>query len=238
MRVPILSACCAALMLAALPAAAHGWSSIEQDEGGASARHCPIGQPHSVMHHHVYGGFHHHARFGGGCPAFAEPGRYHYQRVFTPNQHDWSYEEPESWRRDRRSWSDGDWSGRMAERGWPGCRDANGPEAYRDGYGGHRAAPDFGMRCHDGGMRHDEGYARSGGVFGYSREEDSQWSSAERHGGWDDERDESAERPSMTDRYGFLTWPGKTHFRHGRPISEAPDIGPQAPPEESWEVHP
>ena len=36
----------------------------------------------------------------------------------------------------------------------------------------------------------------------------------------------------MTDRYGFLTWPGKTHFLRGQPIEATADIGPQAPPEE------
>ena len=236
MRVPILSACCTALTLVALPAAAHGWSSSDADRGGVVERNCPIVQPsHPVAYRPgVHPGVRHHARASVGCPvARAEPGRYQYQRVFTRDEHDWSHEDQGSWRQDRQAWSDGNWSGR----GGPGCHDANGPGAYRDGDGGHRAAPDSGMRCHDQAMRRDDGYARSGFAFGYSREADSQWSSSEHHGGWAEERGGSG-RPSMTDRYGFLTWPGKTHFIHGQPIDDAADIGPQAPPEQSWQVHP
>ena len=109
----------------------------------------------------------------------------------------------------------------MAEGGGFGCRDANGPEAYRDRDGGHRAGPDFGMRCHDQAMHRDRGYAGWGGAFGYTREEESAWSSAERGGGWSEERGWASGRPSMTDRYGYLTWPGKTHFLHGQPVADA-----------------
>jgi len=183
MRVPILSACCAALTLAALPAAAHGWSSSDADRGEVMERNCPIVQPsHPVAYRHgAHAAVRHHARGGAGCPvARAEPGHYQYQRVFTRDEHDWSHEDRGSWRQDRQTWPDGNWSGR----GGPGCHDANGPGAYRDGDGGHRAAPDRGMRCHDQAMSRDQGYAQSSGAFGYSREEDSQWSSSQHHGGW------------------------------------------------------
>ncbi len=238
MRVPILSACCAALMLAALPAAAHGWSSSDEGHGGGMQGNCPIVEPsHPVWRHHAVHAIHHHAR-GGGCPvAMARPLHREYQRVFTRDDHDWSHEDQGSWRRDRRDWSDSDWSGRMADRGGAGCHDANGPGAYRDLDGGPRAAPDYGMRCHDGGLRRERGYAQSSGAFGYSREAESAWSTSERRGGWSDEGDGS-ERVSMTDRYGFLTWPDKTHYRRGQPMGEAPDIGPQGPPDQSWQVHP
>jgi hypothetical protein len=242
MRVPILSACSAALTLAALPAAAHGWSSSQETYSGAVERNCPIVQPsHGLGHHHALRAGGHRYAHGGGCPvARDEPGHYQYQRVFTRDEHDWSHEDQGSWRRDRRAWADGDWSGRMGDRDGLGCHDANGPDAYRDGDGGHRAARDRGMRCHDGGMQREQAYAQSGGVFGYRREAESGWSSSssEHHGGWDAEGGRAWGRPSMTDRYGFLTWPGKTHFLRGQPIEATPDIGPQAPPEESWEVHP
>ena len=240
MRVPILSACCAALLLAALPAAAHGWSSRDDDDRWVVERNCPIVQPpHPMAHRHLAYGVRHHGRAGGGCPiARAAPAHYEYERVFTPNGRDWSHEDQGSWRQDRRAWSDGDWSGRMADRGRPGCHDANGPGAYRDRDGGHRATEDYGMRCHDDGMRHDQGWMASRGVYGYSRETEEQWSSSERHGGWRDARDGWSEAPSMTDRYGFLTWPGKTHYMHGEPMGDAQDIGPRAPPEDSWRVHP
>ena len=60
-----------------------------------------------------------------------------------------------------------------------------------------------------------------------------------RNGDWRQDRGWAS--ASMTDPYGYLTWPGKTHFLRGQPIGPmgaAPDIGPQAPPEESWQVHP
>jgi hypothetical protein len=256
MRVPILSACCALLTLAALPAAAHSWSSSDQVDTRMVEHNCPIAPAvRPVIHHYSGVAVHHHARASGGCPvAQAEPGHYAYQRVFTRDEHDWSREDQGSWRRDRRDWADGNWSGRMAQNvgpgGGPGCQDANGPDAYRDRDGGHRAAPDSGMRCHDGGMRREQGYAQGGGHFGYTREMDSGWSSSERgagwasserSSGWGGEQRGSSDHVSMTDRYGFLTWPGKTHFLRGQPVGPmgvAPDIGPQAPPEESWQVHP
>jgi len=238
MRVPILSACCAAMTLAALPAAAHSWSA-SQDASSAVERNCPILQPsHPMGHHMARPGGYHHARVNGGCPtARPAPARYQYQRVYTPNGMV-SQEAPDRWRQDRRAWADNNWSGR----GGPGCHDANGPDAYRDGDDGHRAAPDRGMRCHDDGMHHEQAYAQSSGQFNYTREADSGWSSERterivRHDGWGGD----GGRPSMTDRYGFLTWPGKTHFLRGQPVGPmgvAPDIGPQAPPEESWQVHP
>jgi hypothetical protein len=172
--------------------------------------------------------------------ASAEPGRYPYERVYTPDGRDMSQpDQAFAWRRDRQAWADGNWSGRPAVPGGLGCRDANGPDAYRDGDDGHRAAADGGMRCHDDGMRRDEGYAAQSSVqYGYSRETDSGWSPpSEQRDGWA-ERRWGTERVSMTDRYGYLTWPGKTHFINGQPIGYAPDIGPQAPPEESWQIHP
>jgi hypothetical protein len=238
MRVPILSACCAALSLAALPAAAHGWSSSDASDGAAQ-HNCPIAQPsHPTGYRHAaHPGAFHHARVSDGCPVVRPaPVHYQYQRVHTPNGQVAMQQTPDRWRQDRRAWADGNWSGR----GGPGCHDANGPGAYRDSDGGHRAAPDHGMRCHDDGMRHEQAYAQSSGEFGYTREMDSGWSSSERserHDGWGGD----GGRPSMTDRYGFLTWPGKTHFLRGQPVGpmgDAPDIGPQAPPEESWQVHP
>jgi hypothetical protein len=39
------------------------------------------------------------------------------------------------------------------------------------------------------------------------------------------------ERPWATDRYGYLTWPGKTHFGHA-PMAREPEAGPPLPPEE------
>lgn len=234
MRVPILSACCAALSLAALPATAHGWSSSE-----AAEHNCPIVQPSHPggSRHAAHPGAYHHAHAGVGCPVWrSAPVHYEYQRVHTPNGMVAAWSTDDRWRQDRRAWADGNWSGR----GGPGCHDANGPGAYRDGDDGHRAAPDHGMRCHDDGMRRERAYAQSSGEFNYTREVDSGWSSSERmerHDGWGG----NGHRPSMTDRYGFLTWPGKTHFLHGQPVGpmgDAPDIGPQAPPEESWQVHP
>ncbi|HEY5006465.1 MAG TPA: hypothetical protein VII42_00590 [Caulobacteraceae bacterium] len=236
MRVPILSVCCAALSLAALPAAAHGWSSSE-----AAEHNCPIVQPShpTGAHHAAHPGAYHHAHVTAGCPvARPAPVHYEYQRVHTPNGQVAVQSTDDRWRQDRRAWVDNNWSGR----GGPGCHDANGPGAYRDG-DGHRAAPDRGMRCHDDGMRRERAYAQSSGQFDYTREVDSGWSSSERsvrivrNDGWGG----NGRRPSMTDRYGFLTWPGKTHFLHGQPVGpmgDAPDIGPQAPPEESWQVHP
>jgi hypothetical protein len=243
MRIPIISACCAALSLAALPAAANGWSP---SDAAAPQHNCPIVQPShpTGAHYAAHPGAYHHAHVSGGCPvAQPVPAHYQYQRVHTPDglvaaaqpvpaQPVTVQPVPQSWRQDRRAWADGNWSGR----GGPGCRDANGPEAYRDGDGGHVAAPDNGMRCHDGGIRREQAYAQASGQFNYTREVDSGWSSSERHDGWGGD----GRRPSMTDRYGFLTWPGKTHFLRGQPIGPmgyAPDIGPQAPPE-SWQVHP
>ena len=257
MRVPILSVCCAALTLAALPAAAHGWSASDPVDTRMADHNCPIVQPVRPVMHHYSGSspVHRHARAGGGCPVAAqgEPGHYAYQRVFTRDEHDFSREDQGSWRRDRRAWADGNWSGRPAQfagpAGGPGCQDANGPDAYRDRDGGRRAAPDLGMRCHDGGMAREQGYAQGGGHFGYTREAQAGWSSSsERSSGWATEQRSSGwgggqrwERVSMTDRYGFLTWPGKTHYLRGQPIGPNgvvdPDIGPQAPPE-SWQVHP
>jgi hypothetical protein len=218
MRVPILSVCCAALSVAALPAAAHGWSSSAAG-AGAVERNCPIVQPSQpTAYRHNPGGYHH-AHGGAGCPvAQPAPAHYQYQRVFTPNGLVASQPIPDRWRQDRRAWADGNWSGQ----GGPGCHDPNGPQAYRDGAGGYLAAPDSGMRCHDGGMRREQAYAQASGEFGYTRE---------MYFG----------RPSMTDRYGFLTWPGKTHFLRGQPVGPmgvAPNIGPQAPPEEDGQVYP
>ncbi|HEX4197901.1 MAG TPA: hypothetical protein VHZ26_10700 [Caulobacteraceae bacterium] len=244
MRVSILSACCAALLAPALPALANGgWSSLQDPGLVAGAHDCPLARP---SHQSAYRGPRvagHHRPHAGGCPVVArgEPGLYPYERVYTPNGRDMSRpDQAFAWRRDRRAWADGDWSGRPAMPGAMGCRDANGPDAYRDGDGGHRAAPDGGMRCHDAGLWRDRGYAAQSRVqYGYSREMDSGWSSSEQQqGGWGERRRWAEASVSMTDRYGYLTWPGKTHFMHGQPIGYGPDFGPQAPPEESWQVHP
>jgi hypothetical protein len=246
MRVSIVSACCAALVLPALPVLANdGSASMVHDPSVVAVAHnCPIAAP---SHASAYRGPRvagaHRAHASGGCPVVArgEPGLYPYERVYTPNGRDMSQPgPPNAWRRDRRAWADGNWSGRPAAPGAMGCRDANGPGAYRDGDGGHLAAPDGGMRCHDAGMWRDRGYAAQSRVeYGYSRETDSGWAAAsqQQHGGWGERRWAEAS-VSMTDGYGYLTWPGKTHFIHGQPMGAGPDIGPQAPPEESWQVHP
>src|ERR1700722_2186111 len=105
MRVPILSVCSAALTLAALPAAAHGWSASDPVETRTAEHNCPVAPTVRPVIHHYNGAspIHHHARATGGCPVAAqtEPGHYAYQRVFTRDEHDWSHEDQGSWRRDR-----------------------------------------------------------------------------------------------------------------------------------------
>ncbi len=175
MRVPILSACCAALSLAALPAAAHGWSAAD----GAAPRNCPVVRPSHPAGHVAHPGGYHHTLVSGGCPvAQAAPAHNQYQGVNTPDDLVASQPAPDAWRQSP-AWADGGWSGR----GGLGCHDANGPQAYRDG-AAHVAAPDAGMRCHDGGMRRELAYAQSSGQFGYTREMDSGWSPPEQRPSW------------------------------------------------------
>jgi hypothetical protein len=55
------------------------------------------------------------------------------------------------------------------------------------------------------------------------------WSEGEGHWGHGGHWDLAwAERPWATDRFGYLTWPGKTHFVNGQAVDE--DMGPPPPP--------
>jgi len=92
-----------------------------------------------------------------------------------------------------------------------GCFDGDG-----------RMHEDHGMACRIDGMHHDDV-----GAFRHMyREEEDQWSSSERHEHW--RGPWRGGQPSATDRYGYLTWPGK--------VWEGPPMGP--PPPDAVEVHP
>jgi hypothetical protein len=90
-----------------------------------------------------------------------------------------------------------------------GDRFARGGEGFGHGgadYGGGEQGVD-----HRGFEQGGHAYA-----FGYSREEERSWSSHQ--GGAFIEHRTCHCHPSATDEYGFLTWPGKTHYWHGRPV--------------------
>jgi hypothetical protein len=117
--------------------------------------------------------------------------------------------------------------------GWSGWRGRSGEVGPGEG------GPDEnGWREADGrGRRHwggEHGQYWGGGEHGRygegewrsSHEEERSWSDVE-GGAW---AYAGLERPSAVDAYGFLTWPGKTHFGRHQPM-EAPEAGPP-PPEE------
>jgi hypothetical protein len=59
-----------------------------------------------------------------------------------------------------------------------------------------------------------------GSVDGYYRQQQQSWSHSEAHAwssGWQSEGDDYDAPASATDAYGYLTWPGKTHFQGPRP---------------------
>jgi hypothetical protein len=126
------------------------------------------------------------------------------------------------------------------------------------GYGDHhdfdhrdQGERDFGDRFARGGEGHGEGDFDHRGfeqrgmgeqrfAFGYSHEEERSWSS-QSGGAWMEHRTCPCEaHRSATDQYGFLTWPGKTHYWHGQPVDGRP-MGPPpwaGDPQGPVEVHP
>jgi hypothetical protein len=181
MRVQILSAFGAALLLGALPAAAHAT--------------CPC---HRVVHKAV-----HHVKVHVvrrvvvariNCPP-VEARIDHNQVIY----------------RDESRVDFGQW------------REEHHDMADRDGH--HRMFEEHSL--HDG-MHHDDGMMEWRGATHEER-----WSSDEHHEAWRGARVWTS-ASSDTDRFGFLTWPGKTHFQNGQPIVETPE----APAEGPWQVHP
>jgi hypothetical protein len=93
---------------------------------------------------------------------------------------------------------------------------------------------------HHWGETHGWSEAHSWGDQQGWSEGDGRWASS-----WD-------EHVSATDRYGYLTWPGKTHFVNGQPVDEgnqgarrgyppmraAPEGAMRPPPPEGWQDGP
>jgi hypothetical protein len=91
------------------------------------------------------------------------------------------------------------------------------------GYGDHA----YGDRSYGDRDLGEHGYGAR--AYGYSSEQERSWS-RERSEHWTSGGALACGcgRVSTTDQYGFLTWPGKTHFWHGQPMDDA-DGDPQAP---------
>ena len=78
--------------------------------------------------------------------------------------------------------------------------------------------------------REDHGW---GDQHGWTQE-DGRWAGGREHH-WGAEW---GQRPWATDVFGYLTWPGKTHFAGGRPVEGGALPPPPPPPPEGWQGPP
>ena len=191
MRVQILSALSATLLIGAVPAVA----SV-----------CPRPATRPVVHHRVT----HVVRARVLVRRIV-----HVHTVVVIDRGDVN-----SWQGDHRDWSDNRW--RMDDRG---CQTWQRSETVID-HGDRRTVQDHGMPCHDQRAHVDRGWS-------FAQQE--AWSTSEHHGAWHEDAGWASGRTMMTDRFGYLTWPGKTHFINGQPVDEAQPSPPQQGP---WQVHP
>ena len=95
---------------------------------------------------------------------------------------------------------------------------------------------------HGGWSAHHGMAMRHGWQGGHSWHEEHGWSDqhgwSEGDGRWAEAREhhwgggEWGRRPWATDAFGYLTWPGKTHFASGQPVEGATPPPPPPPPED------
>jgi hypothetical protein len=225
MRSPFLFVIAAATLLAAAaPALAHD-----------GAVHCPMNRA-AVRH------IARHARHGCPCqPQAALEGRRH----LAFEGHGWAPAPArggeEAYGRQDFSWAPtgpGDehpgpstWRPGPGGAGLYGAPPAGSPAA---GFADHRL-DQRGFDQRDGGERafsdrfdaEQRGAGEREYAFGYSHEEEHSWSSHSGMGGGSMEHGarNCADQTSATDQFGFLTWPGKTHFWRGPPAGD-PAMGP------------
>ena len=110
-------------------------------------------------------------------------------------------------------------------------------DRYARGGGAYFGGEEYGRRDgayaegdHDGGRDFDHRFEQHGPrgheyAFGYSREEERRWSSREGGAFGEQWGCPCGRYVSATDQYGFLTWPGKTHFWRGQAVNEQPTGG-------------